>query len=122
LVSPTEAGTYYYSVLSANALITGLTVGETTNDAPDIGEDTLESPIRGVGHKRRYGIQARHVTITRVVGTSPNQGRIYRTIPILSNETYDAIVAQLYNSPDVSYDGQTDWTIAGVEAEAYGLP
>lgn len=121
LVSPDEEGTYYFSRISASPNTTALVVGTTTNDAPDIGEDILNAPIRGIGHKRRYGIQARHVTITRITGTAPNQGRIYRTIPILSNATFLAIVAQLYGAPTISYETETDWKLAGVEAEAYGV-
>lgn len=121
LVNPDEAGTYYFSQISANANTTALVVGSVTNDAPDAGEDFLQAPIRGVGHKKRYGIQARHVTITRITGTAPNQGRIYRIIPILSNETFNGIVAQLYSAPEVSYETETDWTIAGVSAEEYGI-
>jgi hypothetical protein len=96
-------------------------VGTTTNNPPDLGEDILNAPIRGVGHKRRYGIQARHVTITRVTGASPTQGRIYRVIPILSNETFAQIIAQIYGSPEITYESETDWTIAGVSAESYGI-
>jgi len=122
LVSATEEGTYYFSKISVSPNTTALTVGDVSNDIPDAGEDFLQAPIRGVGHKRRYGIQARHVTITRITGDSPSQGRIYRIIPILSNATFAGIVAQLYSSPEVSYDSQTDWTIAGVTAEEYGIP
>lgn len=121
LVNPTESGTYYFSKISAASNTTALTVGDVSNDAPDAGEDFLQAPVRGVGHKRRYGIQARHVTITRITGTAPNQGRIYRIIPILSNATFDGIVAQLYSAPEVSYETETDWTIAGVSAEDYGI-
>jgi hypothetical protein len=121
LVSPDEAGTYYFSQISVSSNTTALVVGSVTNDAPDVGEDILQAPIRGVGHKRRYGIQSRHVTITRITGASPNQGRIYRVIPILSNDNFAGIIAQIYSAPEVSYEAQTDWTIAGVSAESYGI-
>lgn len=121
LVNADEAGTYFFSKISALANTTALVVGTATNSAPDLGEDILNAPIRGIGHKRRYGIQARNVRITRVTGTSPNQGRIYRIIPILSNETFQQIIAQIYSAPEIQYDAQTDWTIAGVQAESYGI-
>jgi hypothetical protein len=121
LVSADEAGTYYYSKISVSANTTALVVGSVSNTVPDPGEDFLQAPIRGVGHKRRYGIQARYVRITRITGASPNQGRIYRIIPILSNDNFLGMVAQLYSGPEITYESQSDWTIAGVEAESYGV-
>jgi hypothetical protein len=122
LVDPTEQGTYYFTRISVNANTTALVIGDADNSEPGIGEDILRSPVRGVGHKRRYGIQARHVTLTRITGASPTQGRIYRVIPILTNDIYTAIVAQLFGAPSISYEAQTDWTIAGVSAETYAGP
>lgn len=119
LVLPDEAGTYFFTRISVSPNTTALTVGTISNDAPDIGEDILSSPVRGVGHKHRYGIQSRNIRITRITGEAPSQGRIYRIIPILSNAAFNGIVAQLFGAPEVAYESQTDWTIAGVSAESY---
>jgi hypothetical protein len=121
LVAPDEAGTYFFTKIAANANIITFQVGDITNTAPDEGEDFLQAPVRGIGHKRRYGIQTRFCRITRITGASPNQGRIYRIIPLLSNATYEGIVAQIYSNPTITYESQTDWKLAGIEAESYGI-
>jgi len=102
-----------------NAEVLTLSINDTTNDAPD--SDLVQAlPLyaRIGGGKNRYGITTRAVVIKRLVGTSPLQFYLKRTVPWLKNNLDDTISGT--TPPTISYQGQTDWVLVGTRKEAIG--
>jgi len=119
--SADDLTTFKTSTLAVGAGVVAFSFNGTTNDPPEPGDVTLPTPVRGVGHRQRYGITARHIRLTRVTGTAPNQGRIYRIVPILSNSLFQTILASLGGAAAATYESTDDWDITGIIAETYGI-
>ena len=110
--------TYGFEV-RINAEVLTLSINDTTNDAPD--SDLVQATglyARVSGGKNRFGITTRAVVIKRLVGTSPLQFYIKRTIPWLKDNLADTINST--TPPAISYQGQTDWLYVGTRNERVG--
>ena len=83
-----------------------LEIGGVANESPTVTDPKISAYVRGAGHKRRRGITARYVNITRLVGTGTTQVLVKRTIPILQKAVFLAAVPYV----DISYQDQTDWS------------
>lgn len=85
-----------------------------TNVEPG-GGITEDQRARVSGSKRAYGLKARSVTFSRVVGTDENYsgGTIYARIPWLSIASYQALAV----GTTESYQG-VDWVVASKSAES----
>lgn len=102
-----------------NAEVLTLTINDTTNDQPD--SDSIAQIglfARVGGGKNRFGITTRAVIIKRLVGTSPLQFYIKRTVPWLKNNLEDTVNDT--SPPTISYQGQTDWVYVGKRDEKVG--
>jgi hypothetical protein len=102
-----------------NAEVLTLSINDTTNAAPDA--DLIQQIglfARVGGGKNRFGITTRAVIIKRLVGTSPLQFYLKRTIPWLKDNLIDTI--NTTSPPSISYQGQTDWILVGVRNEKVG--
>lgn len=97
-----------------------LEVGGDANDAPTAGASTVVNLFVSASGRRRYGISARLLDLVRLQGTAPNQYPIRRRVPILQPENFYQWLSAA--SPTISYQGQTDWRIAGGIGEKYKLP
>jgi hypothetical protein len=119
---PTSAETpdvKYSFKVRANAEILTLTINGTTNTQPESMDFTaLPLYARTGGGKNKFGITTRAVKIKRLVGTSPLQFYLSRTVPWLA-DTLDATIDSM-TPPTVSYQGQTDWVVVGVREEKVG--
>jgi hypothetical protein len=67
--------------------------------------------------KRRFGVRARYITISRIQGIIPNQYRIRRKIPIFDPTFFNEILSN--SGGTIAYAGVTDWVLAGTEPEDY---
>jgi len=110
--------TYGFNV-KVNAEILTLSINSTTNDVPT-AEMIQQTGIyaRTGGGKNRFGITTRAVIIKRLVGTSPLQFYIKRTVPWLQNNLEETINST--SPPSISYQGQTDWILVGTREEKLG--
>ena len=96
---------------------TGLEVDEITNDEPEGDLDT-NIPVRVVNRRRSYGLSCRFVTLARLVGTSPNQGRRLVKVPIFMDDNYNAIISCV--NPAITYNAITTWVlVSGTEEKAH---
>lgn len=117
IFSPDTTSGQLIATILCNSLATGLEVDEVTNDEPEGDLDT-NIPIRVVNRRRSYGVSARFVTLARLVGTSPNQGRRLVKIPIFTDEIYNAIISSV--NPAITYNAITTWTlVSGTEERAH---
>lgn len=97
-----------------------LEINETVNSAPDAELITQTGLFARTSHgKNRFGITTRAVIIKRLVGTTPLQFYLKRTIPWLQNNL-DATINE-NDPPSISYQGQTDWVLVGIREEAIGV-
>jgi len=112
-----DGSTEQVSRLQALTQITSLSINGQTNDEPGL-DQTSTIPIR-FSNLRRYGITARHIIIYRLAGTSPDQYRTYRRVPILDPAIYVGYLSQIESS--VEYQGQTDWILVGGSPERQHL-
>lgn len=67
------------------------------------------------GSRRRYGVHARRVTLSRAVGSAGNydSARVSVTVPIMTASAYNALsVGQV-----LTYQGQSDWEVASKSEE-----
>lgn len=98
-----------YGFLRTNNQITTLTVAGVANDPATVDEGTpISTLVRNPAHKRRYGITARYIVLTRLIGDTPVQARVYRTIPILTKVIFQACVL----NAAYTYQSQDDWALA----------
>ena len=97
-----------------------LTVAGDANEAPTVGSSTVVNLFVNASGRRRNGITARLLDLVRLQGTSPNQYPIRRRVPILQSDNFYQWLSLA--SPTISYQGQTDWRIAGGRGESYKLP
>jgi hypothetical protein len=101
---------------------TGLNVDGTPNAEPE-EDQSYTSPIRITG-SRKFGIIARHLVIYQLVGTSPNQFRSYRRVPILDPANYVLYISTIPST--IGYEGSNGWILVGGIGEkhhlAYGAP
>jgi len=97
-----------------------LTVGGDANEAPTAGASTVVNLFVNASGRRRNGITARLLDLVRLQGTAPNQYPIRRRVPILQSDNFYQWLSLA--SPTISYQGQTDWRIAGGRGESYKLP
>jgi len=95
-----------------------LQISDQTNDAPQSVDQSTTLPIR-VTAGRRYGITARHVVISRLAGSSPNQYKVYRKIVVFDPDIYQQYLSLIASS--ISYESQTDWILVGGINEKYRL-
>ena len=117
IFAPDTASDALISTILCNSLATGLSVDEIENTEPEGDLDT-NIPVRVVSRRRSYGLSCRFVTLARLVGTSPNQGRRLVKIPIFQDEIYNAIISTV--NPAISYNGITTWTlVSGTEERAH---
>jgi hypothetical protein len=93
---------------------------EGTANVPPTAYTTVNTniPVR-VSKKRAYGITARHIILTRLGGVIPNQYIVRRRIVMFDLELFEATISSLNNQ--FSYEGQTDWILAGAANECYHL-
>jgi len=101
---------------SANAKL--LSIEGDTNDPPTEVDPTTTVPIR-VSGTRKYGVTARHLVLSRLVGSSPNQYRIYRKVVIFTNDYFVQALSKLGQT--VEYETFDDWAIVGGIQERYHL-
>ena len=96
-----------------------LEINGTVNSVPD-AELVTKLPLyaRTGGGKNRFGITTRAVVIKRLVGTSPLQFYLKRTVPWLQNNL-EATIGES-SPPAIEYQGQTDWILVGVREEKIG--
>jgi hypothetical protein len=102
-----------------NAEVLTLSINDTTNDPPD--SDLIQQIglfARVGGGKNRFGITTRAVKIKRLVGTSPLQFYITRTVPWLKDNLEDTVNST--SPPSISYQGQTDWIFVSQRVESVG--
>jgi hypothetical protein len=105
------------ATILCNSLATGLEVDEITNEEPEADLDT-NIPVRVVSRRRSYGLSCRFVTLARLVGTSPNQGRRLVRVPIFLDDNYNAIISCV--DPAITYNAITTWTlVSGTEEKAH---
>lgn len=117
IFSPDTTSGPLISTILCNALATGLEVDEITNDEPEGDLDT-NIPIRVVNRRRSYGVSCRFVTLARLVGASPNQGRRIVKIPIFQDEIYNGIISSV--NPSITYNAITSWVlVSGTEEKAH---
>lgn len=93
-------------------------IGGVTNSPSTTTDGSF--PITGSGPKsrRRYGIQCRFVTISRIAGTGTGtQFRIYRKIVIFTRDFFTACREAKVSGSELSYEGQTDWRIVSLTPE-----
>lgn len=71
--------------------------------------------VQARGSKRRYGVSARSVTLTRAVGSGGdyNSATVSVRVPVLTKTAWNALSA----GQVVDYVGLTDWVVAGTNAE-----
>jgi hypothetical protein len=118
-VGGTEGTTDFGFRCRISSTVLTLEINETTNTAPDAELITATGLYaRTGGGKNRFGITTRAVTIKRLVGTTPLQFYLKRTIPWLQNNL-DATIGE-DEPPTISYQGQTDWILVGVREEKVG--
>lgn len=95
-----------------------LTVSGVSNSAPEEVDQTTSIPIRVVGTKK-YGIIARHLVLARIVTSGTVSSRVYRRVPIFNPAFF--VTALSTFSAEITYEGQSDWYLAGGEGERYHL-
>jgi len=118
LVDSTGNNVLYYIRTDPQVLL--LEVGGDTNDAPTAGASTVVNLFVSASSRRRYGISARVLDLVRLQGTAPNQYPIRRRVPVLQPENFYQWLSAA--SPTITYQGQTDWRVAGGIGEKYKLP
>jgi hypothetical protein len=68
--------------------------------------------------RRRFGIHARFINLSRVQGTNPTAFLIKRRVPILTRDIFDACLTAQFNSGTVvNYEDQSDWVIVSCQKE-----
>lgn len=105
-----------YVICSSQAEL--LTVVGVPNVPPEGAEPNTSIPVR-VSGTRKYGITARHIVISRIAGTAPDQYRVYRRIPIFDPTFFSSILSEFAET--VEYESLSDWTVVGGQAERYHL-
>lgn len=95
-----------------------LTINGNANVASTGAEINSDFPIRVTG-KRKKGIIARRIVLERIGGTDPNTFPIRRIVPILDPSFYES--ALVATSPEITYQGQSDWVISGARREIDNL-
>jgi len=61
-----------------------------------------------------FGLRPRYVSLSRIIGTSPNQSRVRTTLAILTKTAFDAI-----DKDDTISIGSTAWTVVNKHNESY---
>lgn len=117
LLTP-DAGAKLVSYVRVDPQSENLSIGGQTNDPPTSVDQTTTLPIR-VTAGRRYGITARHVVISRLGGSSPNQYKIYRKIVVFDPDIYQGYLSQIASS--ITYEGLSDWILVSGINEKYRL-
>jgi uncharacterized protein YaiE (UPF0345 family) len=71
--------------------------------------------IRARGSKRAYGVMARSVTLTRSIGSGEayNAATVSLTVPVFTKAAWAALSA----GQVVTYNGVSDWVVAGTNSE-----
>ena len=95
-----------------------LTVEGVPNAPPEGATPNISIPIR-VSSTRKYGITARHIVIARIAGTSTDQYRVYRRIPIFDPTFFSSILSEFAGT--VEFESLSDWVIVGGQSERYHL-
>ena len=106
------------SLFRVSSNVTGAVLDSLTNDPPT-AEQNSTMPIR-ITSTRKFGIIARHLVISRIVGTGSSSFRLYRKVPVLQPNVYLTVLSQV--APDISYEGFDDWTLVSGSEERYNLP
>lgn len=77
--------------------------------AIDIDASVVQSQSR-----RAFGVKPRFATLSRLVGTAPNQFSKYKRVPLLTPARATAVTALIGTTVGIS---GTDWTVEGVSGE-----
>lgn len=110
--------TYFNVLYRTTGVDATFSVGGVLN-APSTTTDG-SFPITGNGprNRRRYGIQCRFVTISRIVGTTVGtQFRIKRKIVIYTRDFFTACREAKVSGSEISYESETDWKIISLTPE-----
>lgn len=78
--------------------------------AGDVDDDLDAKISRGA---REFGLRPRYLTLTRVVGTAPNQFRARTKLPVLTSTAFDG-----FNAEDTVTIDSVQWTVAGKVPES----
>lgn len=78
------------------------------------GTITIPGSATVGGNKRRAGIHARHMNLSREVGTSPNVFNKYRRVALLTPAAYTAAIGLVGTTVAI---GGVNWEVASVTAE-----
>jgi len=120
ILSGTDGETIVSGVVSCLIETVSLEIGAFTNTPPTITDATYPNLIRLPGHKKRSGITARHVVLSTLVGDSPLEFRVTRTVPIFDPAIFNGILGLLGSNPGITYQGESNWTISSIQNESYG--
>lgn len=120
ILSGTDGTTIVSGIVSCLIETVSLSIGEFTNTPPTITDATYPNLIRLPGHKKRTGITARYVVLSSLVGDSPLEFRVTRTVPIFDPAVFNGILGLLGSSPGITYQGVSGWTISSIQNESYG--
>jgi hypothetical protein len=114
----TGGGSQIIGQVRINAAQLAITV-EGADNVPPEGDVNYLDPIRVTG-TRRYGITARHIVISRIVGTdAASEFRVYRKVVILTSAFFIDIISTL--DPAIVYGGFDTWNLIGSSAERHRL-
>lgn len=115
-----EAGesTYFNVLYRSSGLDQTLSLGGVTNSPSTTTDGSFPITASGPKSRRRYGVQARFVTISRVAGTGTGtQFRIRRKVVIFTQDFFTALKEAKVSGSEIDYEDQTDWKIVSLTSE-----
>jgi hypothetical protein len=115
-----EAGesTYFNVLYRTSGLDQTLTLGGITNGPSTTTDGSFPITAAGPKSRRRYGVQARFVTISRTAGSGEGtQFKIRRKVVIFTQDFFTALREAKVSGTEIDYEGQTDWKIISLTAE-----
>lgn len=115
-----EAGesTYFNVLYRSSGLDQTLTLGGVVNSPSTTTDGSFPITASGPKARRRYGIQARFVTLSRIAGTGEGtQFRIKRKVVVFTQDFFTALREAKVSGTEIDYEGQTDWKIISLTPE-----
>jgi hypothetical protein len=95
-----------------------LSIGGVLNSPSTTTDGSFPITASGPKSRRRYGVQARFVTISRVAGTGVGtQFRIRRKIVVFTQDFFTACREAKVSGSEISYESETDWKITSLTPE-----
>lgn len=110
--------TYFNVLYRSSGLDQTLSLGGVINAPSTTTDGSFPITAAGPKSRRRYGIQARFVTISRIAGTGAGtQFRIKRRVVIFTQDFFTALREAKVSGTEIDYEDQTDWKIVSLTPE-----